>query len=132
MNSKSKFSRRQIVTALMDMLEAGTPVDQAAQVLAAYLIEHRQTRNIELYLRDIELAAVKRFGIATAYVASARQLTTQTLAQVERLVKSSSGAKEVEIVERVNPGLIGGIVIKTADTELDGSIQTKLRNLRSI
>jgi len=132
MSVKSKFSRRQVVAALLDMLESGIPVSQVAQTLAAYLAETRQTRNVELYLRDIELAIARRFGKVAAYVSSAKQLSVETKKQVEHLVKSATGAQEVETIETINPKLIGGIVVKTADAELDGSVRTKLRNLRSI
>jgi len=132
MSTKSKFSRRQVVTALIDMLESGVPVERVAKTLAVYLAESRQTRNVELYLRDIELEVAKRFGQVTAYASSAKQLSAEARRQVERLVKASTGATSVETIETVNPQLIGGIVVKTADAELDGSVRTKLRNLRSI
>ena len=132
MSSGPKYSRRQVVTVLVDMLSDGAPTDRVAKMLAAYLIESKQTRNLELYLRDIELAIAARFGIVTTYVSSVKQLSEKTREQVKSLVKAASGAKTVEMIERKDPGLIGGIVVKTADAELDGSVRTKLRNLRSI
>ena len=114
------------------MLEAGRSTVEVAQILAAYLIQIRRTRDIELYLRDIELAVAKKFGIATAYVSSAKALSQKTRDLVKKLVKSSSGVKDVEMVESEDPKLIGGIVIRTADAEFDGSIRTKLQKLRSI
>ena len=132
MGTQLKASRRQVITALIDMLEAGTPVEKVAQILAAYLVEYRQTRNLELYLRDFELAVAQRLGVVTTYVSSARELSSKTREQVKQLVKNTTGAKEIELIEAKDPALIGGIIIKTADAELDGSMRTKLRNLRSI
>lgn len=132
MSAKSRFSRRQVVTALVDMLESGDSTDRVAQTLAAYLFKSRQTRNLDLYIRDIELTVAKRFGTVAAYVSSARQLNDKTREQVKRLVKAKTAAKEIEMIEDIDPKLIGGIIIRTADAELDGSIRTKLRNLRSI
>ena len=132
MSAKSRFSRRQVVTALVDMLESGDSANRVAQTLAAYLFKSRQTRNLDLYIRDIELTVAKRFGTVATYVSSARQLNDQTREQVKRLVRAKTNAKEVEMIEDVDPKLIGGIIIKTADAELDGSVRTKLRNLRSI
>lgn len=132
MAAKTKTSRRLVVSSLVDMLESGKSATEVAQILAAYLVETRRTRDVDLYLRDIELAVAERFGTVTAYVSSAQELSQKTRAAVEKLIKTSVGAKSVEMVETTDPGLIGGIVIQTADAELDGSIRTKLRNLRSI
>lgn len=132
MSNGPKASRRQVISALMDMLEAGKSVRQVSQTLAAYLVETRQTRNAELFIRDFELAAAERFDITTAYVYSASKLSDKVRQQVARLVKSISKTKSVEMVEKINPELIGGIIIQTADAELDGSLRTKIRNLRSI
>ena len=132
MSTAPKASRRQVIAALIDMLEAGKSVRQVARTLAAYLVETRQTRNAELYIRDFELAAAERLGVTAAYVYSASELSDKVRKQVEQLVKAKSGTKAVEMVEKIKPELIGGIIIKTADAELDGSVRTKLRNLRSV
>lgn len=132
MSARPKASRRQVVSALIDMLEAGMSSARVARMLAAYLVECREVRNLELYIRDIELEIARRYGVATAYVTAARQLSEKARVRVKQLVESASGAREVELVEKEDPKLIGGIVIKTADAELDGSVRTKLRNLRSI
>lgn len=132
MSSKPKISRRKVVTALVDMLEKGESVDRVAKILAAYLIESNQTRNTELYLRDIEFDLAQRFGIVTAYVYSARQLNRKTEEQIEQLLKNTTNAKEIEMIKIENPSLIGGVVVKTVDAELDGSVRTKLQKLRSI
>lgn len=132
MATATKFSRRLVVASLVDMLEAGKPTSEIAQILAAYLVETKRTRDVELYLRDIELVIAERFGLVTAYVSSAKALSDKTREQVKKLVKSRTNAKDVEMVETTDPGLIGGIIIQTADAELDESVRTKLRNLRSI
>jgi F0F1-type ATP synthase delta subunit len=132
MSAKLKISRRRIVETLVDMLAAGASNDHVAKMLAAYLVKNRQIRDLELYSRDIELAVATRFGVSTVYVTSARQLSEKVLDRIERLVKLSSGVKNIEMIEKRDPELIGGVIVRTADTELDGSIRTKLRNLRSI
>ena len=128
MSARPKISRRRVVAKLIDMLESGRTAEQVAKVLAAYLVETRQTRNTELYIRDIELQVAERFGVVAAYVFSAKKLTEQIRERVTKLVKSATNAKAVQMIERVDSGLIGGIVVKTADAELDGSVRTKLRN----
>jgi len=46
------------------------------------------------------------------------------------LVKEISGRKEVELVEKINPELIGGFVLKVNDRQLDESLSSKLKALK--
>ena len=132
MSLKAKLSRRKVIKALVSLLNSGASAKRVANILAAYLIEAKQTRNLDLYIRDLELAFAEHFGIATAQVYSARKLSQQIRLRVKRLVKEATNAKEIELIENIDPSLIGGIIIETADAKLDRSIRTKLQNLRSI
>ena len=163
MAGRAKYSRRQVVIALTDMLSDGVRVDKVARILANYLVETRQTRDLELYIRDIELMMRRRFGVATVYVYSVHKLNEQTRKDIRELVKTGvvsanearvktpktgvgAGAKNeakgalggemrvktVELVERIDPEMVGGVIVRMADMELDGSVRTKLRSLRSI
>jgi F0F1-type ATP synthase delta subunit len=132
MNPKTKYSRRRVINAIIDMLAMGTPAKQVAKTLAAYLVETKQTRDVELYLKDIESETSRRLGTATVHVSSARELSQATHRRIKQLITDSSGAKNVEIIETIDPNLIGGIVATTADSELNGSVRAKLQQLRSI
>ena len=132
MSASTKLSRRKVISTLIDLLSTGTPIKRVAKILAAYLIKTKQSRNVNLYIRDLELAYAERFGVATARVYSARKLSQQIRTQVKRLVKSTTNTKDVELIEIVDPSLIGGIIINTADAGLDESIRTKLQKLRSV
>ena len=132
MNLRTKYSRRRVVNAVIDMLAAGVSTKEVAQALAAYLAETKQTRDVELFLRDIESETAHRLGVATVHVSSARALSQATPRRIKQLVADSSGAKNIDVVETVDPSLIGGIVAKTADSELDGSVRAKLQQLRRI
>ena len=88
MAAKSKTSRRLVVAALVDMLEAGKSSAEVAQILAAYLVKNKCARDVELYLRDIELAIADRFSVATARVSSARALSDKTRERIKKLVNN--------------------------------------------
>ncbi len=47
------------------------------------------------------------------------------------VVKSISGLKEVKLVEKVDPEIIGGFILRVNDRLLDDSISSKLRELRN-
>ena len=69
-------------------------------------------------------------SIQVAEVSSASGLTDKQRTQLIAAVKEISGMKEVQLVEKINPSLIGGFVLKVNDRQLDESISSKLNALR--
>ena len=132
MSTKAKYSRRQVIAALMKMLKSSASTEHVAQVLANYLIETRSTRAVELYLKDLELEIAKEFDKTTAYIYSAKPLSQQIEEKAKSFIRSATGTKNIELITKEDPSLVGGIIIKTADAELDCSVRTKLLKLRSI
>jgi F-type H+-transporting ATPase subunit delta len=51
--------------------------------------------------------------------------------QFIELVKEISGLKTVQLVEKINPDLIGGYILKVNDRQLDESLSSKLRILKA-
>jgi F-type H+-transporting ATPase subunit delta len=47
------------------------------------------------------------------------------------VVKEISGLKTVQLVEKINPDLIGGYILKVNDRQLDESLSSKLRILKA-
>jgi F0F1-type ATP synthase delta subunit len=125
-------SRRLIVKLLGDMLEKGTSAKKVGQILAAYLVENRKTRDRDLYLRDLRRELENRFGITSVEVKSASELTKGVTEQIEVFIKRQTNAKDVEILGSIDKSLIAGVVISTTDSELDGSLKKKIKELRMV
>jgi F-type H+-transporting ATPase subunit delta len=51
--------------------------------------------------------------------------------QFVELVKEVSGLETVQLVEKINPDLIGGYILKVNDRQLDESLSSKLRILKA-
>jgi len=51
--------------------------------------------------------------------------------QFIEVVKEISGLKTVQLVEKINPDLIGGYILKVNDRQLDESLSSKLRILKA-
>lgn len=73
--------------------------------------------------------AAKSRGEATAEVASAVALTDAQIAELKKTLKASVG-KDVTLNTRVDPSLLGGLVVKIGSRMVDSSIRTKLQNLK--
>jgi F-type H+-transporting ATPase subunit delta len=68
-------------------------------------------------------------NVAKAEVITATPLDATLRSRILDVVKRSEG-REVEMVEKVDPDIIGGIVVRVGDRRYDGSIARKLRQLR--
>lgn len=69
-------------------------------------------------------------GIVTAEVTSASALTEANRTEVVNLVKKELGASEVVVIEKVDPALIGGFILKVGDKQFDASIASGLNKLK--
>ena len=68
-------------------------------------------------------------GIGTASVTTATPLDDKLRAEIENLVRKYSDKKQIELVEKVDPDLIGGFVLNVGDRQVDASIKSKLKTL---
>lgn len=69
-------------------------------------------------------------GISKATVTSAVPLDAGLRAEFETLVKKYSELKQVELIEKVDPSMIGGFVLKVGDRQIDASLSNKLKALK--
>jgi len=70
-------------------------------------------------------------GVLRAVVTTAVELDDARREQVRQRIIQSSGRQQVEIETRVDPSIIGGIVIRIGDQLVDGSTRSRLHQLRS-
>lgn len=76
-----------------------------------------------------DMAAHHR-GEVTAEVTSARALSGEQTADLKAALKAKLG-KEVTLVERVDPGILGGLVVKVGSRMIDTSLRTRLMTMKS-
>lgn len=73
------------------------------------------------------IAAAAR-GEASAEVTSAHPLSASQIAQLAEKLKARQG-KDVKITAKVDPELLGGLVVRIGSTQIDSSIRTRLNTL---
>jgi len=69
-------------------------------------------------------------GVGKATVVTATPLDAKLRAEFEQMVKGLSDKKQVELVESVDPDMIGGFVLNIGDRQIDASIKNKLKALQ--
>lgn len=69
-------------------------------------------------------------GIGKAVVITAVPLDAKLRGQFEKMVKNYSAKGEVEVIEKVDPEMIGGFILNVGDRQVDASIKNKLKALK--
>ncbi len=87
----------------------------------------------EGYLPAIATAYIaiykESIGVHTAFVTSAVALDAETRDRIMVMLKQKHG-NSVELVEKVDNGLIGGLVLRVGDQQYDASVSRQLRKLK--
>lgn len=68
-------------------------------------------------------------GYASAVVTTAYALSDAELADLNQKIASATG-KQIEIENKVNPDIIGGIILRVGDRQYNSSIASELERLR--
>ena len=69
-------------------------------------------------------------GVARALVTTAVDLDAERRTQLEQRLSAQTG-RRVTVEARVDPAILGGVVVRIGDRLVDGSTRARLRNLRS-
>jgi F-type H+-transporting ATPase subunit delta len=69
-------------------------------------------------------------GVTRADVTSATALTDAHIAQLKESLRAVSGGREVDLNVKLDPSIIGGLIVKLGSRMVDGSLKTKLNAIR--
>lgn len=69
-------------------------------------------------------------GVVTVHVTSAITLDDASRGKVRDLAAARHPGKSITLSEKVDPDLIGGVIIRIGDEQLDGSVSRRLGDLR--
>ena len=91
-------------------------------------------KNREAILASVSTEFIKQYneykGILIVHVTTAVPLTPELRAQLVQRLAQQTG-KTIQLQENVDPALIGGLVVRIGDLQVDDSIKTNLRNLKN-
>lgn len=81
-------------------------------------------------IRTFLTLAARQRGEVNAEVASAHPLTDEQLSTLKETLRASAG-KDVNLITRVDPTLLGGLIVKMGSRMIDSSLRTKLTSLKT-
>lgn len=123
-----RLSRRKIAAHYASEMLAGKK--DVARKLAAYLVDTRRVRELDLIIRDIESALTDR-GTLLADVTSARKLSSEATKEITKYLKSTTNADHVHLRESVDETVLGGVRIAVPGRELDATLRHRLNQLKA-
>lgn len=132
-NLQTVFSNPAIVHAnkekvLHQLIEKARPTKTTANFLKILLQNGRLTDLADISDR-FETVLQERSNVVSAEITSARELPEAEKREFELSLEKLTG-KEININFAVDQNIIGGVVTRIGSTVYDGSVRTKLENLR--
>ena len=124
-DTRVPFDRKQ--SLLADVL--GERASNLAISLVTMLVSAGKARDITEVGRMMISAAAAAQQLTVAEVRSAIELDSATIARLEEKLTAATG-KRIRANVIVDPSVVGGVVAKVGDTVFDGSVRSRLQELR--
>ena len=116
-------------TGVIAALLRGRPSD-LLQRLIALLVERDRIELLPLIAKAYARRWNAKKGIVEAEVVSARALDDAEARAIAAAAAQASGGKQIELRRGVDPGLMGGLLLRMEGRIYDGSVRARLRALR--
>ena len=123
------FSREAQAKALKPILEK-MAVNPLTQKFVLLVVAKRRLFTLEGIIAAYNRKVARLKGEVEAEVTSARPLSASETAELSKVLKAQLG-REPRLSTRVDPDLLGGLVVKLGSRMIDTSIRTKLNGMRA-
>jgi F-type H+-transporting ATPase subunit delta len=122
-----KLTNQDYAQALYDVTQEipETMVSAAVKEFAHLLVRRGKAGSVDDIIHRFIAISEKKEGIMHVDVTTVHGLTEEMRGELCRIV----GGK-IDILEKKDPAILGGIVVKTHDLILDGSLRTQLMRLK--
>ena len=122
------FTAEEQVKALTALLDKAGIAGTSAKFLKL-LANNRRLFAVRDVIRAFRTLVAHFKGEATAEVTVAEPLNDKNLEALKGALKQVTG-KDVDLKVKVDPGIIGGLVVKVGSRMVDSSLRTKLNSIK--
>lgn len=123
------FSAAEQAKAL-DALLAKAGIGGLAANFVKLLARNRRLFAVGDMISGFRAIAARERGEVAAEVTSAHALSTEQLNALRDTLKSASQGKSINIQAKVDPSILGGLIVKMGSRMVDNSLKTKLSTLK--
>lgn len=127
---RSPVLKREDQARALDAVLAQAQISDLTRRFAGLVARNRRLFGFEDMVRAFRNLLAQRRGEVTAEVTSATELSKQQLDAITDALRRSYGAK-VAVAPRVDPALLGGIVVRVGSRMIDASLRSKLQRLQT-
>jgi F-type H+-transporting ATPase subunit delta len=117
--------REAVLGEIASRLGVGDLVKNTVRLLCV----RRRMSLLPYVARELALRSDQRAGILRAQVLSAQPLAEDYVQRLQQQLEKMSG-RNVIVDRQVDPALIGGVVTRLGDMVIDGSVRSRLSDLR--
>jgi F-type H+-transporting ATPase subunit delta len=127
---------RSPVFGVDDQLKAISAILDKAKIkgLAANFLRVITTNRRLFALRDMirgyRALVAKHKGEISAQITVAEKLSDKNLDALKSALKSVTGGKDIDMDVRIDPAIIGGLIVKVGSRMVDSSLRTKLNSIK--
>ncbi|MET0407035.1 MAG: F0F1 ATP synthase subunit delta [Hyphomicrobium sp.] len=119
--------QKRAIAAILEKAGIGGLAANFVKLVAA----NRRLFVISDIIKAFRSLAAKARGEVTAEVTSAFALNDQQVAALKETLKASVG-KDVTLQSRVDPTILGGLIVKVGSRMIDSSLKTKLQSMKAV
>jgi len=124
----SKLGSATDKSALVRTLLSGKASAQTLAIID-HLVQQPRGRRIAALLRQAASIVADEAGLAVATVTSATPIDDKQLGRIAAALSKANG-RALRINHVIDPSIVGGIRVQIGDEVIDGSVATKLNDLR--
>lgn len=114
---------------VMEGVVASIGVDKVMSNFLNLLVEKKRADVLPDIAEEFQIMVDEEKNVSHGTVVSAVELSKELQAKVQATLEKLTG-KKVELSASVDASIIGGVIAKVGDLELDGSIRTQLAGLK--
>jgi F-type H+-transporting ATPase subunit delta len=123
------FTAEEQTKALAAVLSQAGIVDLAANFLLL-VAANRRLFAIGHIVNAFRQLVARHKGEVTAQVTVAEKLTDKNLDALKGALKTVTGGKDIDFDVKVDPAIIGGLIVKVGSRMVDSSLRTKLNAIK--
>ncbi len=92
--------------------------------------ENKREQHLPGICRNFTYMVRNELGIVPAVITTVRPLTGEILVSIRENLEKETG-KTIRLSEKINPSIIGGMILRIEDLQYDGSISGQLERIKS-
>ncbi len=127
-----KVTPKQYALALYELIEEAdtSEVQDVLKNFISFLAKNNDLNLADKVIKDFEITWNDKKGIAEVEVIATDKLDKEIVALLKEYASKWLNKKEININQKIDEKILGGIILKHKDTIIDGSLRKKIISLK--